>query len=203
MLSSALAIASAQSTVQEGHIRGDFELLGSLCFPEEDGNGQVAVMNFNIDSAVTGVTIHLFDDEPDSFPSLNDSNKTCAQKIQDHAKTLHYGGSDEKGIKLEKGSNSKEVRITEAGSRVWYYVATKCDADDDGDDVQLDSWEIWSEQAMNCAHMWDHAGAGGFNVAIVFLVIIAVALVGASIFFWRNSRKGPALEEGSLTYSEL
>lgn len=219
----ALAGVSASENYElEGAVKGDFELLGSLCFPKGEDD-KIVVKATGGDE---GVMILFFDDQIDSFPKVNeavpctpsDTAKACvdargqgtiawrARTCQERtslAKTLSSStsSSTSQGLVLEKNEEkSIEITIKEKFDRQWYFVATNCG---EGKKALVKQYSITSEKAIPCSELYGTGTGTPYVVAIVFLCIITVALIVASVIFYRAGRQ-PVLNDGNLTgYNEL
>jgi hypothetical protein len=62
----------------QGTIRGDFGYMGSFCFPA--GSTATATIDVTGYSPESNIVVLFYDDQSDSFASLNKPNQSCEQR---------------------------------------------------------------------------------------------------------------------------
>ena len=195
-----------------GEATGNFQLLGSLCFPGGDnGEKQQSSVTFalsfaDVDSTILPLAtlnqyyVLFYDDQSDSFPAVNritsDGNfQNCSERESLSKGICSSSGTDcvygwhvvSTLNKTTSGSVTtyyKTITISEAWAREWFFVLSACDI---STSIQLHSYSISSDAAVDCSDIYSYSD-GGYIAAVVILVIVLVVLAATSFIFYKRTK---------------
>jgi hypothetical protein len=206
VFSLAFALENKQ-ILKGGKVNGNFEFLGTLCFPPTEGSD----VSIETTAESDGIKLIFYDGQEDSWPLLatplpgpDRKARSCTDKLR-QAKNLSSSGSPVWDIDVPKGHHTEHFHIHEKFERQWYFVAVNCsDMDSEGEpeEIRMSHYKITSPDAIPCKglHEWSQTG---YSVTVIFLSVMVVALLVVAGIFYGASRQ-PTLDEGNLTgYNEL
>eukprot|EP00505_MAST-04D_sp_SCG-Rhode-Island_P000522 Stramenopile-MAST_4_protein_522 len=205
-LSSLALLVAGSSPTLEGNTVGDFVMLGSLCFPP----GATDQVKIQTNSPIDGQNLLFFDDQTSSFDQINTlgAGASCYDREQ-LARPICSGSSCTPGYKIPKGTPSPYlIDISETFARRWYFIASNCQKQIgaktySAKQVQLTSFEISSNAAINCDSVGQPGDNSGFIVAIVFLVMIVFVLSGTTYYMWKRNAVPLPLSQDKVGYNTL
>jgi len=189
------------STDIGGAVAGDFEYLGSLCFPAGTTSTiTIDVTSFGNMSTAVGLKVLFYDDQAGSFTSLNKKGQSCSER-QDLSKQLCVGKSCVSGYSVGVDANPLTINVQESIARQWFFVASDCTLGAPA--IQL-KYKVSSKGAVDCSQM-DLSRGGNFSglvVFIVFLVLIGAVLAATTFIFYKRSQV-PGMSAMPDTYEQL
>ena len=186
-----------------GKTVGDFVLLGSLCFPP-GADDQVSIKTTTEDPNGPQ-KILFFDDQTSSFDKINElsPDATCDER---EALARPICAGDEQcvtGYQVPKGTDKTyTIDISETFARRWYFVLSNCN-DKKAAPVDMASFRITSPASISCGQLQEEDSTAGYIVAIVFLSLIIIVLIGVSYYMYKRSDVPAPLSNDRVGYNTL
>ena len=194
--------------VIDGSTTGDFVLLGSLCFPP--GTDDQVSITTSTSNPNGNQKILFFDDQTSSFDKINEipaasgsSSPTCDLR-EDLARPICAGDQAcVQGYKVPKGENVKyTIDISETFARRWYFVLSNCNNKVAGQAV-METFRITSPASISCSQLVQEDSTAGYVVAIVFLSLIIIVLVGVSYYMYKRGDMPTPMSNDKVGYNTL
>ena len=182
-----------------GEATGNFQLLGSLCFPGGTGDDGRSVVTFTLTFSSVGSVLPLsdlnqynvefFDDQDASFPSVNRINddgsfQNCSHREDFRKGVYHVVSAKNKTVNGDLTTYTHSVTVSEVYAREWYFVLSACGI---SSPVKLHSYSISSDAAVECAEIYAQNDAG-YIAAIVILALVCVVLAVVSFIFYKRTK---------------
>lgn len=209
-----------------GTASGDFELLGSLCFPGgTNGENEIAQISFTLEFKDVGTSptsvlpqadldnykILFYDDQASSFASINritddGDAQTCSER-ESFSREICAGSSCTYGLSISDSTTtsgttttySKSISISEAYAREWYFVLSACDITSP---IKLHSYNVSSSVATDCLDLYSNNDTG-YIAAIAILTLVLVGLVATAYIFYKRTKIPELLSMDDTGYNEL
>ena len=133
----------------------------------------------------------FYDDQADSFPKISrpgaDGKTLSCEDRMALAKPMSGGDDHKIGLLPEKGRDHVfNVKVQEHWPREWFFVAADCNAEE----VRLSKFKISSPASIACAEIHHQPSVVGYNVPLILLIIINVALLAMAVVLFRRMRGG-------------
>ena len=185
---------------ETGSSMGGWSLLGTMCFPK----GTDTTLKVSVKAGAgsgSNQKILFYDDQAESWDAAVAAH-TCLDKIEYSKET--ESGEKKRGITLKAGVlKETEITVTEKFRRQWYFVASNCAEDGTESQVDLDSFQVSSEDAIDCGLLFEQSDETGWIVASVFSSLFAIILGCTAICFYRKSKPPTMPTSGNTGYNEL
>ena len=185
---------------EAGSSKGGWNLLGTMCFPK----GTDTKLKVKVKAAKgsgSNQKILFYDDQEESWDAAVAAH-TCLEKIEYSKET--ESGEKKRGITLTPGVlKETEITVTEKFRRQWYFVASNCAADGTESHVDLETFQVSSDDAIDCGLLFEQADETGWIVASAFSSVFAIILGCTALCFYRKSKPPTMPSTGNTGYNEL
>lgn len=201
-----------------GTADGSFVMLGTFCFDSsKKKNDEVSLttvsIDFNNNPPPPGLQLSFYDDQIGSFPSIWRANKgsprTC-KNVRDMSKGIC--GLDgvrtdcQHDIDVKTTPFSRSIQVSENFHRQWYFVLLNCNANASLP-IKAPQYSVSAVHTVPCKSVFATNEANnvesGYIASIVILTLIGVALIIASMIFYKRTTIPELLTLDDTGYNEL